>query len=510
MNYYDLLGSEYLVGTIKPHVFVDLQLQELLSHVLTEKQTDNVMEVLMHPLSPIGIKQRQGLFLELEKDCIEQFLSDLIKDLYDLQAMFRTYSLHTNSLHKSVYYVDVILKYIEFVTNVCNRKLLEDTASSLLREFIQSFLEIQDSPEFVQLKTEADSLKTELRQIQLVKLDISTPNGTPAKVRLQAEDTLSFADELLSIAQCLEETNKEFRRPHIDWELSYNFINGLSQLYPELFTRLEQFHNNYQKVFTVRLLYYIDQISFFLNMKQLFTALKEHNIPLSMPKVTADKKISINNAYDITLLTKMKSGIIPNDVVFNENQGFYILTGANSGGKTSFLRAIAICQILCLSGCFIPVEKAELYPFQQIFTQFPADESQADTGRLEEEQIRVAEILTDVNEDSLVFLNETFSSTNEQLSLKLSFDLLEELCKIGTFGIFVTHQHQLLDKAKIIKGKTKIGYLTVVVLDDEEKTRTFKIVSKCADTQSHARSILEKYGLTRKSLIEKLSEVEQC
>lgn len=509
MEYYDLLGREHVVGTIDPAILGEFELKKLLLKFFPEKQAGNMLQILTQILSATGIKNRQELFVELQTKQIEEYFFDLRKLLYDIRAIHKTYSLHKNIQYKEIYYVDVMLKYSEIVAHICDRNVLETTNSTILKSFIESFLEIQASDEFCQLKAEADSLKAELRAVKSVELAIDTPNGSPTTATFKKEENqTNIADELWTIAQNLEEVGDELRRSRFSSELSSSFIDGLAQIYPELFVKIGEFHNNYKHVFSFKMVDYIGQISFLLNMNQLFLTLKQHDIPLTMAEVATEKQVTIHDAYDISLLLKMKSGIVPNDVEFNEEAGFLILTGANSGGKTSYLRTVGISQILFLAGSYIPAEAGKIYPFRKILTQFPADEGKANMGRLHEEQRVVAELVDNADENSLVILNETFSSTNEEISLKLSYELLENLCKAGAYGIFVTHQHQLLDQGKDIKGKTKVGYLSVVVLADDNNTRTYKIVSRKSDAQSYAKSIIEKHGLSRENLLKKLVEVE--
>ena len=129
-------------------------------------------------------------------------------------------------------------------------------------------------------------------------------------------------------------------------------------------------------------------------------------------------------------------------------------------------------------------------------------------GRLEDEQRRIDAILAEADEETLVLLNETFSSTSEELSLELSFSLVANLCRAGVYGLFVTHHHKLADQVQGLEGKTKVGFLTAVVLDDAAHTRTYKIRPQRASVQSYARTILEKYGLTRSQLAKRLLEVK--
>ena len=105
-----------------------------------------------------------------------------------------------------------------------------------------------------------------------------------------------------------------------------------------------------------------------------------------------------------------------------------------------------------------------MYPFQQIFTHFPADESRINVGRLQEERNQIEAILNQINADSLVLLNETFSSTNEEMSVEMCRDLIAKLCEMGVYGLFITHHHRLLEQVKTIQTGTKINSLTAVVL----------------------------------------------
>ena len=60
------------------------------------------------------------------------------------------------------------------------------------------------------------------------------------------------------------------------------------------------------------------------------------------------------------------TNIVPNDILFNEKT-FFFLTGANGGGKTTYLRSVGIAVILFLSGCPIPCEGAEIYPLDNVY-----------------------------------------------------------------------------------------------------------------------------------------------
>jgi len=276
----------------------------------------------------------------------------------------------------------------------------------------------------------------------------------------------------------------------------------LFRLYPQTRKDLDEYHKKHGGRFDAEVLEYIGPIEFYLDMKLFLTELEKLEMPLCYPKISQAKQIEISDARDISLLISMKSGIVPNDVDFSAKERFYLLTGANGGGKTTFLRSLGICLALFSSGLPIPATSASIYPFTRLFTHFPADET-LDVSRMMNEKAMAEEIVRDADGDSVVLLNETFSSTNEANALNESVNLIRKLHKKSVFGIFVTHQHGLSEYEDAL-SECGVGYLEAVVIHDEENTRTFKIVKKQPDKKSYAKDILEKYGLTKEQLREKL------
>ncbi|MFR5120775.1 MAG: MutS-related protein [Ruminococcus sp.] len=57
-----------------------------------------------------------------------------------------------------------------------------------------------------------------------------------------------------------------------------------------------------------------------------------------------------------------------------DSEGFYVLTGANNGGKTTFLRAVGLCQIMAQTGLYVPASYCEISLLDYIYTQFPQEE----------------------------------------------------------------------------------------------------------------------------------------
>ena len=139
-----------------------------------------------------------------------------------------------------------------------------------------------------------------------------------------------------------------------------------------------------------------------------------------------------------------KNSIVVNDLDFNSDGSLYILTGANRGGKTTITQATGLMFALAQGGVFVPASEFSFVPADCIFTHYPADEDKTlDYGRLGEECRRFREIFGQCTSDSLLLLNETFSTTSFEEGFFIARDAVKAILKKGTRCIYNTHMHKL-------------------------------------------------------------------
>ena len=147
-------------------------------------------------------------------------------------------------------------------------------------------------------------------------------------------------------------------------------------------------------------------------------------------------------------------------------------------------------------GIFVPAKKFEYSPVDMIFSHFPADEDKTtDLGRLGEECVRFKEIFNEATSDSLILLNETFSTTSFEEGYYIATDAVKALSSRKIRAIYNTHMHKLAVDSQD-KGK---GISSIVMLTDKGQ-RSFKAVLMPPEGLSYARDIAEKYGVTYEML----------
>ena len=136
----------------------------------------------------------------------------------------------------------------------------------------------------------------------------------------------------------------------------------------------------------------------------------------------SERVCMIDGVYSLDLALRLRAArgpaglaeaVVPNDVAFGPDATIFILTGPNSGGKTTYTRAVGQAQALFQAGLLVPGRQARISPVDGIYTHFAvAERLDINGGRLAEELDRLAQIFRQAGPASLVLLNEPLASTD--------------------------------------------------------------------------------------------------
>lgn len=217
------------------------------------------------------------------------------------------------------------------------------------------------------------------------------------------------------------------------------------------------------------------ELAFYVGCLNLNRRLSELNIPTSFPSpVQADGRVlTAKSLYDISLALTIGRKAIPNDLAADRMDAL-VITGANQGGKTTFLRSIGAAQIMMQAGMFLPAKAFRANTATSIATHFKREEDKSmASGKFDEELARISAIIDHTSRDAFILFNESFSATNEregsEIARQLFAALLDEHVKVA----FVTH---LYDFAHSIDETepSNVAFLRAQRLSDG--SRNFKIV----------------------------------
>lgn len=450
---------------------------------ISELITENAKSIFMHPCTAEGIKARQTFFRELDGDREKyDYCLTLKSALVSLDSSEVSRRSSISSAEKAFKLIRQLRAFL-----FCIEKLMGIKSESELIIRAQHFWGVTMADYISGMKKDADEGEGLISSIGefVFRLD---NNGFSL---IKETSKIDYVDELSAICKRLDIKIPPLSRLNLRIEEAIS--DGLDRVYPEIFTRLYEIERKYRDIPVRELFTYKRELDFYYEIIDLKNRAVEKEIPFSYPEISEKICFVAVNAYDISLLHKKSEKIVPNDIMFEDETKFCFLTGANGGGKTTYLRTVTINLILAVCGCPVFAERGRVHPFNRVITHFPEDERFSQVGRLVEEQTRINEMLEMSDNKSFLLFNETFSGTDDVKGCQLTVETVEAIKKIDALGLFVTHFHQV--------AKMNLPMLSTLVDEANDNARMFKIAMKNGGiNSSFANDILKKYRLDRISL----------
>jgi DNA mismatch repair ATPase MutS len=162
--------------------------------------------------------------------------------------------------------------------------------------------------------------------------------------------------------------------------------------------------------------------------------------------VAAPDALSARGLYDAGLSLRVDGQVVGNDIAA-DGSPLVVITGANQGGKSTFLRSAGLAQLMMQCGMFVPAEAFRASIAAQVFTHYPREEDRTmQRGKLDEELHRISGIVDRLRPGCIVLLNESFASTNEGEGSQIAHGIVRALLESGVTVIYVTHLYDLAQR----------------------------------------------------------------
>jgi hypothetical protein len=187
------------------------------------------------------------------------------------------------------------------------------------------------------------------------------------------------------------------------------------------------------------------ELAFYISCLNLYEQLAEMGEPTCFPvPVAADeRRHATRELYDVCLALTVKRKVVGNDVTADDKD-LVIITGANQGGKSTFLRSIGLAQLMMQCGMYAPAESLRANVCEGVFTHYKRKEDATmESGKLDEELGRMSDIADMVRPNSMVLFNESFAATNEREGSEIARQIVDALLDNRIKIFFVTHQYEL-------------------------------------------------------------------
>jgi DNA mismatch repair ATPase MutS len=186
------------------------------------------------------------------------------------------------------------------------------------------------------------------------------------------------------------------------------------------------------------------QLSFYLGCVNLRRRLGDRRVCRPTPVPGGRRQLSCRGLYDACLpLTAQDRPAVGNDLDA-DHATLIMVTGANQGGKSTFLRALGLAHLMMQCGMFVPAASMRATVRPGVFTHFPRNEEATMTrGRLDEELARLSSIADRLTGGALVLLNESFATTYEREGSHIAGEIIRALTERDITVVFVTHLFDL-------------------------------------------------------------------
>ena len=217
------------------------------------------------------------------------------------------------------------------------------------------------------------------------------------------------------------------------------------------------------------------ELAFYVGALNLHAKLHELGVPTGVPEPTpaGEGTRHADGLCDLCLALSIGHAVVGNTLLA-DHKPLLVVTGANQGGKSSFLRSLGLAQLMMQSGLFVAADGFAAELCHGLFTHYKREEDKTMTsGKLDEELARISAIADAITPNALLLLNESFASTNELEGAEIARQIVTGMRERGIRVCFVTHlyafAHDLFEE-----GREDTLFLRAE--RHEDGTRTFRLV----------------------------------
>ena len=194
--------------------------------------------------------------------------------------------------------------------------------------------------------------------------------------------------------------------------------------------------NRFLKALRAELAFYIGCI----NLMEQLTRIGE---AVEFPELTeSPRRFKCRNLRDVCLALTMRGGVVGNDVDAT-GKPLVIITGANRGGKSTFLRSVGLAQLMMQCGLFVTADAFASSLHTGLFTHYKREEDRSmRSGKFDEELVRMSMIADHIHCGALVLFNESFAATHEQEGSEIARQIASALLENEITIFFVSHMYE--------------------------------------------------------------------
>jgi DNA mismatch repair protein MutS len=483
-----------------PPFLIDLNLDQIIDAITVGKEEYNLKPFYFTSLHDLNtIHYRHGVLRDLENDLLFAQITLFAKQMRVTRQYLAQAAKLYHQLQQQSWFLDAVALYCDTINNLVHDLSSVDLQSNGFLSFLDYLTHYVRSDRFTSLLAETKKLRSDLSTVKYCVL--IRRNGF--KVR-RYESEIDYSANV-------EETFEKFKQGAVNsyaakfssWP-EMNSVEGkvldfVALLYPDIFGNLDRYCTNHRDYLDEKINRFDREIQFYISYLEYIARFRGAGLKFCYPLLSDTcKAVHDYEAFDLALALKLigeESAVVCNDFYLEGKERIFVVSGPNQGGKTTFARTFGQLHYLAGLGCLVPGREAQLFLCDSLFTHFEKEEDIRNLrGKLDNDLFRIHQILQQITSQSIIIMNESFTSTTLRDAIFLSQRVLETIIQFDVLCVCVT----FIDELASLSEKTVSMVSTVV--PENPASRTYKVLRKPADGLSYAISIAEKYRLTYHSL----------
>lgn len=487
-----------------PPFFTDLGLDQIVAAVLKGKDEYELEKYYREPLTTAdAILYRQAALHDIERPGLQAKLLIFAQRMHTMRERLLQVEKRHNPIQRWRWFLDIVFQYCQTIRTLADHLQSADLQSLAFSKIREHVLDFASTDRFIKLTEEATAITEQLAAIRYnVLIDgllvtVNPPAGEPDYGREVQAAFSNFKSP----------SNKTFDFEHdasLDVDnVEARILEKVAALYPEPFIALMNFFETHQIFRDPAIDAFDREVQFYISYLAYIAPLKKAGLHFCYPAPSEDDQAeTVENSFDVALATKLQRNHalpVTNDYRLAGPERIIVVSGPNQGGKTTFARTFGQLHYLGALGLPVAATAARLFVPDQYFTHFERTEQMTSLrGKLQDDLIRIHEILTAATPKSLIIINEIFASTTLADALFLSRKIGATIIDLDALCVWVTFIEEVASL-----GKSVVSMVSAVEADNPER-RTFKILRQPANGLAYAMSIARKYRLTRDAVRERI------
>jgi DNA mismatch repair protein MutS len=493
-----------LGGPEEPDFFADLNLDQVLESMTAGREQYELKPLFYAPLHEVdAVRYRHEVLLDLEMHEVLEPVTRFAETMRRMREHLEQVQKLHYPLQKQAWVLDAVEIYCEAVRVLAEELAVRDVTSRGFRRFRRYLAEYAGSQRFTSLAAETQALEDALAgiryavRIQGPRVTVSRYEGEPDYATEVEETFAKFKQG--AVKSYLVRLPEFAEMDHVEAQI----VSLVAKLFPDVFGTLADYCTRHRDYLDRTIGRFDREVQFYLSYLELIGRFRAAGLPFCYPRVSArSKEIAAEGTFDIALANKLVphgGTVVTNDFYLAGPERMFVVSGPNNGGKTTFARAFGQLHYLASLGLPVPGRSARLVLPDRIFTHFEKEEDIGTLrGKFEDELVRVHKILDQATVDSVIVMNESFSSTTLKDALFVGTEVMRRFLDLGCLGVYVT----FVDEIASLSEAT-VSMVSQIVAGNPAE-RTFKVLREPAEGLAYAWAIAEKYGLTYERLLERV------